>query len=409
MQSLNSAVRRRLALTATAMTVVGMLPINLLPMLVESWIGSFGLGPSEAGRVAGTELGTMAIASIVLSFRIHRLRRRPLALGAGLGAALLSAACAGLEDPAWLPLLRAAAGVCEGILLGAVAALISAYAEPERLYAWVAIAGSFVAITMWAVVPPLVERLGAGAAFGTMSLVAGLALPLFFWIPDPSPRAESAVFAAEARREAARAGRSGLGPSGFVLVVAGLCVAAGQGAVWSFSGRIAEELGLSTAGVGLTFGSATLAGTLGAGLAAWVGLERGRLGPLSVGFFGILLAIGLITAHPWAPLFVTGQILFALFYFFVSPYVMGLAAEIDRNGRVATALSGALLVGAGLGPALGGFIVEHGSIPALGTVGAALTLIPGGLLMLDPPIRRCVLSGAGPEAAASSGRSMVAE
>lgn len=383
------------------MTVVGMLPINLLPMLVESWIGSLGLSPSEAGRIAGTELAAMALASILLSFRVHRLRRRPLTLFAGLLAAGLSAASAGLPDPEGLLFLRAAAGACEGILLGAVAALISAHAEPERLYAWVAIAGSFVAIAMWAAVPPLVERFGAAGAFGTMSLIAGFALPLFLWIPRAPKQPKPLASETEATRGALKTGPPGLGASGVILVVAGVCVAAGQGAVWSFSGRIAEDLGLSSALIGLTFGSATLAGTLGAGLAAWVGLERGRLGPLGAGFFGILLAIGLITARPLAPLFVAGQVLFALFYFFVSPYVMGLAAEIDRTGRVASALSGALLVGAGLGPALGGLIVEHGSIPALGAVGALLTLIPGVLLMLDRGLRRSVVSGADRGAAAS--------
>lgn len=375
--------RLRLIAAATAITVVGMLPINLLPLLVESWIQTRGATPSAAGTVAAVELGAMAGASILLSFRVHRAPRRPLALTAGLAAAVLHLLSGWVTDLAWLPILRGAAGLAEGILLGTVAATISARPDPERLYAWVAIAGSFVAIAMWVLVPRLVADFGATGAFFAMAAVVSFAWPFFGWVPKRGP--------ASPIDPAAPRSRGMLSRSGILLAVAGVAVATGQGAVWSFSGRIAESLQLSSAAVGWTFGGATLAGTLGAGLAAWVGLDRGRLGPLAIGFVGVLSGIALITAEPTVARFVSGQVFFALFYFFVSPYIMGLAADLDPRGRVASALSGALLIGAGMGPALGGFIVENASFATLGGVGIALTILPGLILISDKPIRQRVL------------------
>lgn len=393
----------RLMWTATAVTTIGMLPVNLLPILVGSWIKHLGASPAGAGAIGALELGAMALAAMLLSVRIHAISRRRIAVCAGL--LVLSAHLASIQvtDLRWLLLLRGLAGLGEGALLGTVAATISGSRDPERLYAWVAIAGSFIAVAMWLVVPVVVARAGAAGAFGAMAFLTALCVPFYAGLPShigagiagsqpapvpvstPSPKPSPTPTPMPVPAPGSARSRSGL-----MLAVAGILVAAGQSAVWSFSERIAAALGISSGMIGWIFGAATLAGTLGAFMAAVIGADRGRRGPLLSGYLGILLAIGLVTSALSSVAFIAGQIVFSFFYFFVSPYVMGLAADLDRSGRVASALSGALLIGAGLGPLLGGLLVQAHSYAMLGGIGAGLVVVSGTLLIANEELRGAV-------------------
>ena len=49
-----------------------------------------------------------------------------------------------------------------------------------------------------------------------------------------------------------------------------------------------------------------------------------------------------------------GSLLWGLGFYFVGPYQIGLAAALDRRGRVAVAATALINLGYGVGPALGG-------------------------------------------------------
>jgi len=61
---------------------------------------------------------------------------------------------------------------------------------------------------------------------------------------------------------------------------------------------------------------------------------------------------------------VAATLLWGVGFYFVGPYQMGLAAALDRRGRVAVASAAATNLGYGLGPTLGGrlrqYQVDHG-------------------------------------------------
>ena len=80
---------------------------------------------------------------------------------------------------------------------------------------------------------------------------------------------------------------------------------------------------------------------------------------------------------------VVATLLWGVGFYFVGPYQMGLAAALDRRGRIAVASTAAVNLGYGLGPMLGGrlrqYQVDH-SLDAdpLGAVivgGTALSLL----------------------------------
>jgi predicted MFS family arabinose efflux permease len=65
-------------------------------------------------------------------------------------------------------------------------------------------------------------------------------------------------------------------------------------------------------------------------------------------------AIYIVATTPEA--LATGSLLWGIGFYFVGPYQIGLAAALDRRGRVAVAATALINLGYGLGPTLGGRI-----------------------------------------------------
>ena len=123
---------------------------------------------------------------------------------------------------------------------------------------------------------------------------------------------------------------------------------------------------MAGASLGTLLAASTLVGLLGAGLAVALGTRRGRRLPLLVGIASQALSCWLLSHAARPGLYVAGVLGYALSFFFVQPYLIGTAALFDPHGRVAAAYAGAALLGAGIGPVVGGLWVGFASYPALG-------------------------------------------
>jgi hypothetical protein len=131
----------------------------------------------------------------------------------------------------------------------------------------------------------------------------------------------------------------------------------------------------------------TLAGLVGGLIAAVLGTRLGRLIPIVAG--SLLSLFG-----RWGYINATGacelgamSLVWGLGFYFVSPYQMGLAAALDRSGRVAVATGGITNVGYGLGPVIAGSMIHQLGNAALvvAVVGATLLSL---VLLLPVAIRQ---------------------
>jgi len=160
-------------------------------------------------------------------------------------------------------------------------------------------------------------------------------------------------------------------------------VAAGDGALWSFSERIGRASGLSAPAVGTALAAATCSGLVGAGLADYLATSFGRLRP-STAALAAIAAAGLALGHlsgGWA--FALALIAYSVGFFFLVPYLMGAATALDASGRGSIAASSTFLFGAAVGPAIGGTVLSasHGSFAALAWLTIATTVAAGVLVM----------------------------
>ena len=365
-----------LLVSATAALTLGLLPITVLPLLIGTWVEHLGASATRAGVIGAAELGGMALASFALAPRMHVLSRRRVALTAGLGVLLSHFVSAAVADLDLLLVVRVLAGLCAGSVLASASAAIAGAREPERMFAWTGVSGGVLAAGLLVATPLAIERAQTPGAFVALALVAAASLPFLLLLP---PGAEDRKF-----EQAAEPPRAGSGAA-LALLAAGALMAVAQAAIWAFSERIGGAVQLSPRAIGWVLGGATLMGIGGSVLAGILGLTRGRGGPLAFGYAGCAVSIALVASASGGAIFSVGQLALALTYNFTSPYLMGLAAALDPQGRISAALSGALLVGAGIGPGLAGVVVEWGAFAALGAVSV---LVTGASAVLLIPVLR---------------------
>jgi predicted MFS family arabinose efflux permease len=363
---------RGLLVSATAALALALLPITILPLLIGTWVDHLGASATRAGVIGAAELGGMALASFALAPRMHVLSRRRVAVAAGLGVLLTHAVSAAVADLDLLLAVRVLAGLCAGSVLASASAAIAGAREPERMFAWTGVLGGILAAAVLVATPLAIERAQTPGAFVALALFAAASLPFLLLLPA---RAPDRTFEAEA--EPPRAGSR----AALALLAAGALMAVAQGAIWAFSERIGGAVQLSPRAIGWVLGGAPLMGIGGSVLAGILGLTRGRGGPLLFGYAGCAVSIALVASASGGAAFSVGQLALALTFNFTSPYLMGLAAALDPQGRISAALSGALLIGAGIGPGLAGVVVEWGAFSALGGVSVLVTGMSAVLLL----------------------------
>ena len=101
-----------------------------IPVISTSWVNNLGFTEVEVGRVAGADLGGLAIGAVISALFVARVDRRYLAAFAALMAIAANALCIfyqSYEATLWLRLM---AGIGSGIFTGIAVATIGGHSRP---------------------------------------------------------------------------------------------------------------------------------------------------------------------------------------------------------------------------------------------------------------------------------------
>jgi MFS family permease len=391
-----------LLLATFAATGVGYLGSNVGPVIVQALIDS-GMRHQQAGDLGTIELLTLATCTMVMAPTVARVSHRKLALGGTLLAALGTAISALSENYAPMILGRIVIGVGSGLAIAGANAAISAREDAERIFAiiWTLGGGATAAIAVF--LPLAVEGGDYATGYGVLLLLCIAALPFVLWIPakpeslGTDASAVGAITSGDApdavgqARDRLSQGRAGpFGPLALLILAGAFVYSLAEQALWQFSYDIAVDHGIAYDTVRYVLGAATFAGLTGGALAAWLGLRWGRLAPLVVGYLLSLAGRWLYLEAAATEMLVAATLLWGVGFYFVGPYQIGLAAALDRRGRVAVASAAASNLGYGLGPTLGGrlrqYQMDHGlgadllvAVIAGTTVLSLLLLLPAAL------------------------------
>jgi len=344
--------KRALAALAASNTL-GVLVLYVIPLLVGATSDGFHAREGTSGIVSSWELGVMASASMLLAARYRKIDKRRWAL-VGMLLFLLGYLLSiwSLTTARWAVFLlaRGVVGMGEGILFGVSSGLAAQTARPDRTFAWFSGSHIVVSIVCFWALPTASESLGPQGAFLATAVIALLATPLMFWMPDPAGPREGRT---PIQRER-------LGATAVLLLLSVGSLNLGLNTVFPFTERIGISIGFTLAEIGqiLSWGAAlSIIGPIAAGRFAASG---GRT--LTIGFgaasqvVAVLIFVYSASHGLWAGAYVVSSA--ALMYFM--PLLYGLVAFYDRSGRINAAAASVSAWTSAAGPLLAGLLLNAG-------------------------------------------------
>ncbi|MBK6787497.1 MAG: MFS transporter [Betaproteobacteria bacterium] len=345
----------------------GMVDLVALPVWVGTLIAHYRFDPQQAGLLATLFLAGAVLASLTLAPRFNRLHGRLVAtLGFGGAAAGFGLASTSAEF-GMLAALHALSGVAAGAALSVTHGTIARSARPHRLFALVGIALGVFAIVFLGATPPLVAALGGPVLFqvfaGVMA-VAALVAALAFPVAD--------------RPAAAQASRSPGAPPGRIPravwfgIVGIACMGLVQAMTFSFLERVGSDRGFGLAAVTGVLIALGIVNLFPAALAAWLEKRWPARTVMMTGPVVQALLVAVIMNSPaFAPYAVAASV-FAAVMIFTHTFAFGLLARLDLSGRAMAATPAMLMIGAAIGPILGGTLVKALGYGSLGAAALAI-------------------------------------
>jgi predicted MFS family arabinose efflux permease len=353
---------RMILLPVIGAQLIVMTSMFLMPVLIDTLEVHAGLSGKAAGLLLSMELAVSALTTLSLSTWIRGHSARRWALAGGLltivGTAL------SLVSPA-LPALfatRLLAGIGAGVVGAEATSVLSLGADRERLIAIVTIA-SIVDAAFWlAVLPYWVDRIGYRAPYACLLLICLCGTFLLLRLPTHSAR----------QRSTGPALRAPFSFSALLVVTAIFLTQLGQGAFWSMEEDYGSRAGFNSHAIGIILSVSTLLLLLGAVGAACAGNRFGRFNSLliviALNAFSILL-VSTAAVH-WV--YLAANILQAVTNLSAVIYQLGLAAYLDRCGRVVAVSTALVTLGNGVGPGLAASLSGVFGAPFIGVLVLAI-------------------------------------
>lgn len=355
-----------LLIGSIALLILGVQPILLGTLVEQKLITLSGVGIVAMGEIVALGLG-VALGDALLP---HRWQRQVAVLAALLAALLDLATTQAVGDTAFV-LVRAAAGLAEGLLLWVATLTIVRAAKPDRVTAVFMLTQAVAQIALanllalW--VLPSTGWKGGFVALGAVTLCAALLTPLL-------PATLSAVSAT------APASRVRWSPTTLLPLLIAFVQMAATGALWAYLEPLGLRAGLD-AGAVQAHNSLVLAMQIVGALAAiWWVRRLGHARTLVVGSL-VLAAVAAIMARA-APAgtaaFTVACVGFGLVWMFLMPFHVGLAFGADAHGRVAVLVPAVQLLGSAAGPLLASLLLQHDDpapVPAFSLAAALLAAV----------------------------------
>ena len=344
-----SGVPARIVLAV--LTSAGILYANIVPVITFGVAQSPGFTSDTAGFVFSVNMYGSAIGGFAIMFFVERLRWRPAAgvlLGPLIGADLSSA---WLHGATALYAIRFVHGLVGGALIGVGMAVIARTEKPERTFAFLLVIQLGLGGVGVALLTPLIPTLGVAVVWLSLAAFSAVALILLPLLDDYAANTGNAGIDASTRRAPWLP---------IVLAWASLFLyQAGQMSAFAYMIELGNHYRFDAGFISAAIAVSLWIGGPVALLVAWWSTRSGRLRPVGL---GIVLTAGAVAAllvrDPSA--FLLGNIGLNVFFSLTIPYLLGVASEMDNNGRMAAVAGFVNSLGLASGPAMAAIVLGDG-------------------------------------------------
>lgn len=363
--------RGRIALSVAH--CAGMLDMVALPVWVGTLIANYRFDPQQAGLLATLFLVGAVSASLLLASRFNRLPRRVVVTLSFLVSAIGFGVAALASDFRTLAGLHLLCGMATGAALSVTHGTVALSAHPHRLFATVNMALGVISIFYLGVAPWLVAQWGGAALFGVFGAAMALAaLVCLFSFPHTVAAPTVAPEAVKADRPTAVPAPARFSAAVWFGIVGVALVALVQAMTTSFIERAGVDRGFGPQAVAAVLIALGVVNLVPAPLA--VLLQRhlpARRVLLCAPVIQAALAMTVMNATVF-PIFASSTAVFVAVIIFSHTFAFGLLARLEQTGRALAATPAMLMIGAAIGPVLGGTLVKFHGYAAIGVAAVVL-------------------------------------
>jgi len=336
---------------ALYMTLVGYGVLVGIPVISTAWVELLGFTEVQVGRVAGADLGGLALGATLAALVMARVNRRLLmVIGAAL-AILANGLCIIFLQYEQVLLLRIVSGVGSGIYTAVAVATLGATTDTARAYNLMLFAFAFSqALEIW-----FLPRLPMSGIY--MVFIVAFALSLFFmrWLPA---RGLPAPLESESERN-----ESGLKVPRYVVW---LCLGAilvtyiNIGSYWTYIELASLDAGVSDGWIGGVLFWASFLSIVGCLFATLVSNRFGLARPLLGALFVMAVIVGMLASGINDINILLSVFMFNFLWIFIDVYQMATVANFDRAGSFASLMPAVQGLGQIIGPNLAATILGLG-------------------------------------------------
>lgn len=360
---------------------VGLLGLWALPFLISAIIHDLQLNEAQAGLLMSAEFGFTMLASLLVAPFMGRAPRRTLAIAGTLLAVAANLLSANVDSLYTLAAVRCVAGIGAGLALACGNAAVSSAKQPDR------IAGHMNVLSVLLMIVVMLGYAKVMALYGLPGLyyaMAGTMAVMLLAIPAMAQRAplvETLVVSTGGK------GNVLLTLPAICMMLAMFVFQARDTMGWAFVERIGTMVGYSGDELGVLLSVQSIIGLIGPLLAAMIGKRFGMSTPV---ILAVLLtgatSLSYVLGEHSKTLYTAGVMTICVTYFYALSYLTGLAAELDREGRVVAAAGSFLSLGLAVGPAISGGLISLGGF-TLAAWGIAVTVVLT-LALVSVPLAR---------------------
>ncbi|WP_449433136.1 MFS transporter [Pseudomonas putida] len=359
---------------------VGLLGLWALPFLISAIIHDLQLNEAQAGLLMSAEFGFTMLASLLVAPFMGRAPRRTLALSGAVLAIAANLLSANIDGIYALAAVRCLAGIGAGLALACGNAAVSSAKHPDR------VAGHMNVLSVLLMIVVMLGYAKVMAVYGLPGLYYAMAATMaVMLLAIPAMAQRAPVTAPTPLASTGKAsGNILLSLPAICMMLAMFVFQARDTMGWAFVERIGTMVGYSGDELGVLLSLQSVVGLIGPLIAAFVGKRFGMSTPV---ILAILLtgatSLSYVLGEHSKTLYTAGVMTICITYFYALSYLTGLAAALDREGRVVAAAGSFLSLGLAVGPAISGGLISLGGF-TLAAWGIGVTVVLTLLLVAVP-------------------------
>lgn len=345
----------------------GMVDLVALPIWVGTLVGLYGFDPQAAGGLPTLFLLGASIASIAIAPRLNRLNTRfAVVAGFGIGALLLLSSSL-TQTYSLLVVLHFLSGLAVGSALSVTHGTIGHCTNPHRLFGLAGLAIGILGIVFLGGAPGVIGKFGGPTLFLLLSgLMAIAALMSLFFFPATKNIMEM---------RSADKPTAPLSPEVWFCIggIALLCTA--QAMTLSFYERLGMARGFGAEMVTLALIAYGIVTIFPSPIAALLEKRFSATTVICIGpLFQALFAMIATHSDSYVLYAISGSGM-AFTILFTHTFAFGLLARLDLSGRAVAGTPAMMMVGAAIGPFLGGTLVKHAGFEAIGFAACLIAVV----------------------------------